>query len=105
MPTFWIGASLSLGGLLAFILQKYAYLIEQKLGKIFGVFAVLAIFIACLGLLGLAAYTAEQRTKELGVRKVMGASVYDLVGLLNRDFTRLVIISFIIGHNNASLSS
>jgi len=69
---------------------------EQKVGKIFISFAVLAIIIACLGLFALAAYTAEQRTKEIGVRKVMGASVKGVIFLLSKDFGILVFISFII---------
>ena len=69
---------------------------EQRLGKVFTIFTGLAIFIACLGLLGLAAFTAEQRTKEIGVRKVMGASVFSVVVLLSKDFTKLVIIAFVI---------
>ncbi|MFC2124582.1 ABC transporter permease [Bacteroidota bacterium] len=72
------------------------YEAEQRIGKIFISFSVLAIIIACLGLFALAAYTAEQRTKEIGVRKVMGASVRSVVILLSRDFGKLVIISFII---------
>ncbi|MFP4089027.1 MAG: ABC transporter permease [Cyclobacteriaceae bacterium] len=67
---------------------------EQRLGQVFSVFTGLAILVACLGLLGLAAFTAEQRTKEIGIRKVMGASVPSVILLLSRDFTRLVIISF-----------
>lgn len=59
-------------------------------------FSVLAILITCLGLFGLAAFTAEQRTKEIGIRKVMGASVNSLVLLINKDFSRLVIFSFLI---------
>lgn len=59
-------------------------------------FAVLAIVITGLGLFGLSAFTAEQRTKELGIRKVLGASVPGLIGLMNRDFSKLVIISFVI---------
>ena len=83
----------------SFIDQDYEniYRGEARVGRIFGVFAVLAILIACLGLFGLAAYTAEQRTKEIGVRKVMGASVFDLVMLLSKEFGRLVLISFVIG--------
>ncbi len=61
-----------------------------------GVFAGLAIFISCLGLFGLAAYTAERRIKEIGIRKVLGASVSGLAGLLSKDFLRLVGISCII---------
>lgn len=70
---------------------------EQRLGRIFGIFAGLAIIIACLGLFGLAAYTAENRIKEVGIRKVLGASVSQLVFLLSRDMGKLVLIAFIIG--------
>jgi len=59
-------------------------------------FTVLAIFITCLGLFGMAAFSAEQRTKEIGIRKVMGASVASLMILLTKDFSRLVIIAFVI---------
>ena len=72
------------------------YASEQRLGKIFGTFAFLGIFVACLGLLGLAAFTAEQRTKEIGIRKVFGAGVTGLVVLLSKDLLRLVIIAFVI---------
>ena len=66
---------------------------EQMLGSIFNIFAILAIFISCLGLYGLSAYMAEQRTREIGVRKVMGASVFTIVYLLSTGFTRLIFIA------------
>lgn len=69
---------------------------EQRLGKVFTTFTAMAIFIACLGLLGLAAFTAEQRTKEIGIRKVMGASVINVMVLLSKDFTKLIGIAFVI---------
>ena len=65
-------------------------------GKLANLFALLAIFITGLGLFGLAAYTAEQRTKEIGIRKVLGASVTSLVSLMSGDFSRLVLLAFII---------
>lgn len=68
---------------------------EQRMGKLFSVFSSLAIFIACLGLFALAAFTSEQRTKEIGIRKSMGASVFSLSLLLSKEFTKLVIISFV----------
>ena len=69
---------------------------ETRIGELSGLFATLAIFISCLGLFGLAAYTAEQRTKELGIRKVLGASVSGLAGLLSREFLQLVLLSCLI---------
>jgi ABC-type antimicrobial peptide transport system permease subunit len=69
---------------------------EQKMGNIFNLFAILAIFISCLGLYGLSAFMAEQRTKEIGVRKVLGASVFNIVYLLSGRFTRLIVIAMII---------
>ncbi|WP_342645983.1 ABC transporter permease [Mucilaginibacter sp. CSA2-8R] len=71
------------------------YRSEQRLGKLFMSFAALAIIIACLGLLGLAAYAAEQRTKEIGIRKVLGASVSNVVVLLSKDFMRLILIAIL----------
>ncbi|HCW08239.1 MAG TPA: hypothetical protein DGG95_12835 [Cytophagales bacterium] len=68
---------------------------EQRMGQIFSVFSGLAIFIACLGLFALAAFTAEQRTKEIGIRKVMGASVASLSVVLSKEFIVLVIIAFV----------
>lgn len=72
------------------------YVTEVKFGQLFLNFSVLAIFISCLGLLGLAAYSTIQRTKEIGVRKVLGASVTSIVNLLSIDFVRLVFIAFLI---------
>lgn len=72
------------------------YQAEQQLSQIFGVFSFLAILIACLGLFGLAAFTAQQRTKEIGVRKVMGASVGGIIVLLSKEFTRLVLVAIVI---------
>ena len=72
------------------------YRSEQRTGAIFSVFTVVSVFIGCLGLFGLAAYTAERRTKEIGVRKVLGASVQGLITLLSKDFIRLVLISAFI---------
>ena len=69
---------------------------ETLIGKLAGVFAVLAIFISCLGLFGLAAYTAERRKKEIGIRKVLGASVQGVAGLLSKDFLWLVGIACLI---------
>ncbi|SKB31276.1 ABC transporter permease [Daejeonella lutea] len=69
---------------------------EQQMGKIFNVFAILAIFISCLGLYGLSAFTAEQRTREIGVRKVLGASVGSIVFLLSGKFTRLILVAMIV---------
>jgi len=69
---------------------------EQRIGKLSGFFAILAIFISCLGLFGLASFVAEQRTKEIGIRKVVGASVFNLWKLLSKDFVILVVISCVI---------
>ena len=68
---------------------------EQRMGTIFTIFSALAIFIASLGLFALAAFTAEQRTKEIGIRKAMGASMFGLTLLLSREFTKLVVIAFV----------
>ncbi len=73
-----------------------AYLTEQRMGEIFSSFAVLAIIIACLGLFGLAAFAAEQRTKEIGIRKVLGASVSKITLLLSREFVRWVLLANLI---------
>lgn len=78
--------------------QEFAkqYKSEKVVSSLSGYFAFLAIFISCLGLFGLAAFTAEQRTKEIGVRKVLGASVTNLVGMLSADFVKLVAIAALI---------
>jgi ABC-type antimicrobial peptide transport system permease subunit len=70
---------------------KYAF--EERIGKLSGTFATLAILISCLGLFGLASFMAEQRTKEIGIRKVMGASILRLWKMLSRDFIILVAVS------------
>jgi putative ABC transport system permease protein len=70
-----------------------AYRLEQRLGSMFNVFSILAVVIACLGLFGLAAFTAEQRTKEIGVRKVLGASQKNIFVLLSKEFTKWVFIA------------
>ncbi len=81
-----------------FVDDEYArkFTTEQRVGSLASGFAVLAIFISCLGLFGMASFMAEQRTKEIGVRKVLGATVLGLWGLLSRDFVKLVIISLLI---------
>jgi putative ABC transport system permease protein len=69
---------------------------EERIGTLASVFAGLAIFISCLGLFGMASFMAEQRIKEIGIRKVLGATVLNLWGLLSRDFIALVTISLIL---------
>jgi len=69
---------------------------EQQMGSLFNVFAMIAIFISCMGLYGLSAFMAEQRTKEIGVRKVLGASVFNVVYLLSTGFTKLILIAIAI---------
>ena len=72
------------------------YQAEQQTGRVLGLFAGLTIFVSCLGLFGLAMFTAEQRTKEIGVRKVLGASVGSIVTLLSKDFLKLVLVAIVI---------
>ncbi len=72
------------------------YETDQKRGKIFTMFSAFTVVIACLGLLGLAAYTTEQRAKEIGIRKVIGASVPNIVGLIYKDFFILIVIAMVI---------
>ena len=69
---------------------------ERMLGQAVGIFTAMAILIACMGLFGLAAFMAEQRTKEIGIRKVLGASITSLVSLLSKDFLKLVLIALLI---------
>jgi putative ABC transport system permease protein len=79
----------------SFLNESYqaTYQAELKTGQILALFAGLTVFVACLGLFGLAAFTAERRTKEIGVRKVLGASVGSIVALLSRDFLKPVAVA------------
>lgn len=82
-----------------FFLDEYfeqQYAADQRFGRVFGMFALLAIFVSCLGLFALAAYVARVRTKEIGIRKVLGASVTGITGLLAGDFLKLVFVAIII---------
>jgi putative ABC transport system permease protein len=72
------------------------FLVENRLGQVFVGASLIAILIACLGIFGLAAFAAQQRTKEIGVRKVLGASVLSIVGLLSKDFLKLVLIAILL---------
>ncbi|HEY6902281.1 MAG TPA: FtsX-like permease family protein, partial [Puia sp.] len=78
--------------------EQYAkkFFNEEKVGKLASAFAILAIAISCLGLFGLASFIAEQRTKEIGVRKILGASVFQVWNLLSKDFVLLVVIAFLV---------
>ena len=82
-----------------FVDEAYAakFEAEEHIGNLAAVFAGLAIFISCLGLFGLAAFVAEQRTKEIGVRKVLGADLFNLWGLLSKEFLKLTALSILIG--------
>jgi ABC-type antimicrobial peptide transport system permease subunit len=81
-----------------FVDQEYAKKFgnEERIGKLASFFAILAIFISCLGLFGMASFMAERRTKEIGVRKVLGASVFNLWTMLSKDFIILVLVSLLI---------
>jgi putative ABC transport system permease protein len=81
-----------------FVDQYFARLYEhdRRFGRLFAVFAALAIFVACLGLFGLATHTVQQRTKEIGIRKALGATATSLVGLLSSDFAKLVGVAFVV---------
>src|SRR5690606_36632189 len=73
---------------------KHKYREEEQLGTLFSVFTILSIIIAMMGLIGLVTYSSEQRRKEIGIRKVMGASVNQMVLLLNSNFARLLLVAF-----------
>jgi ABC-type antimicrobial peptide transport system permease subunit len=81
-----------------FVDEEYArkFEDEKRIGTLAGIFAALTIFISCLGLFGLATYMAENRIKEIGVRKVLGASVAGITTLLSKDFLKLVLVSFVL---------
>jgi putative ABC transport system permease protein len=83
---------------------KEVYQADSQVSRIVGALAILAIVISCLGLFGLASYSAERRTKEIGIRKVLGASVNGIVSLLSKDFLKLVLISNLIAWPLAWLS-
>jgi len=72
------------------------FIAEERIGTLASIFAILAILISCLGLFGLASFVAEQKTREIGIRKVLGASVFNLWRLLSKDFIALVVISCFI---------
>jgi putative ABC transport system permease protein len=72
------------------------YRADEKVGRIVGIFSLLAIIVACFGLFGLASFAAEQRTKEIGIRKVLGASVSGIILLLSREFTKWVLVANIL---------
>ncbi|MCB0470236.1 MAG: ABC transporter permease, partial [Flavobacteriaceae bacterium] len=84
--------------LYSFLDTRFAntYKMEQNIGRILGIFSGLTIFVACLGLFGLGTFTAEQRKKEIGIRKVLGASIIAIVTMLLKDFLKLILISFVI---------
>ena len=72
------------------------YKADQRFGQVFGIFTLIAIIVACLGLFGLVSYTIVQRTKEIGIRKVLGASVNNILQLLYKDFAFLIVIAFVV---------
>ena len=82
----------------SFLDERYdkQYRADERFGQVFGFFTLMAVLVACLGLLGLATFTAQQRTKEIGVRKVLGASVASIVTLLSKDFLKLVLIAIVL---------
>jgi putative ABC transport system permease protein len=94
----WKGLSPNRGFAYSFMQEDFdaLYRSEQRIGQIFLSFSSLAILIACLGLFGLVAYAAEQRTREIGIRKVLGARISTIVSMLSRDFIKLVVLSILI---------
>ncbi len=98
LETLWKEYNPSLTFEYSFLDEDYERMFEKeaRMSSIFSIFSILAILIACMGLFGLAAYTAEQRTKEIGIRKAMGASSGSVIRLLTMEFTKLVVISFIV---------
>lgn len=82
----------------SFLDEEFAqlYETERMLGRLSGIFSLLAVFIACLGLLGLISYAAESRTKEIGIRKVLGASMKDIVLLLSQEFIWLLCLATLV---------
>jgi putative ABC transport system permease protein len=72
------------------------YRSDQRVGTLFNVFALVTIVISCLGLFGLATYSAQTRTKEIGIRRVLGASISQVTGLLVKDFVALIVLAFVI---------
>ena len=95
MKTEWASLTADAPFTYSFLDERFrqTYEQERKLGAILAIFAGLTIFIACLGLLGLAIFTGQQRTKEIGIRKVLGASVANILILLSKDFLKLVVIA------------
>ena len=81
-----------------FLDERYdkQYRSDERFGQVFGFFTLMAVLVACLGLLGLATFTAQQRTKEIGVRKVLGASIASIITLLSKDFLKLVMIAILL---------
>jgi putative ABC transport system permease protein len=98
LRTAWanLGASAPLDYSFVDDLIQQQYEQERRTAWVIGIFAFISIFIACLGLFGLAAFTARRRTKEIGIRKVMGATVTNVVALLSKDFLKLVALGFVV---------
>lgn len=98
LNTFWVSYNNKEAFSYSILDDSYneTYLAEQKMGSILKIFAILTIIVACLGLFGLVTFTAEQRFKEIGIRKVLGSSVPQIVSLLSKDFLKLVLLSFLI---------